>query len=1387
MNKTIRFLIAVTVLVATTSATIAETFTWTGNNENGLWSDSDNWENGQVPQTGSDNIAVLSGIGSSFGFSYMDLPNLQIGTLDISRNPILTLNQNLTVEKFITPQNESASIYLNFTSFIINTSSSTSQQTVNASVLSRGDLIILDTSTNGLDHGVYFKSGLIGNGVNSIVTNTALTLGEAGQNSFESVDANYRLTNSKFESNGNLTNVNIDVTGSTFAKFNHGTFRGGSLDVLNTGIATSDITLQNLSISVGGTALYTTGTIQNSTIKVVGGTLYNGANKNFNGSTVFETDAKITGGTIEVDSGNLYNTGTIDGTDITVIGGNVHNGYIEEGSTFFPNSNALINDKTIRVSGGTFYNAAKVRTVQLTITSGTFDHGRGRKLDGSYFTEPDSILDTALVNITGGYFETFSTVDNTTFNISNGGRLNLRTDTSLLSNSTVNIKSGMAMQSFGVIRNTIINMEQHAGAPPTEVRLEASSFIVESSFNISGGKLDIYADLEDSDLYVFDQGVGNANITIYDGSVYSRGDILLDGDYSLTLGGDLQNLNIRLDATGSDTGVLNVESSGNITNCTTLIIGDAVGVSQGRISGGSLELHDDAKFTNYGTMENLTVTVNSGELINNKTWSNVNLVLYSGDVSLEYAGTDESSVTGGSIRAAGGTIKNYRLVSNTNITVEGFTEFTNQEDGRILGNDYDPGNVTPYTILTMTGGTFVNKGIISNKTITVTGGKFTNENDIELPVGLAAHNNSGYFTIDNAQVFLKSSSEIEPVANGTGDRVIVVRNNGSIVNEGTISNINTISADQSGIHLEATSELTNISNLIVRNNSTLVNKGFINTSAIQVGSNSTFINQRNEMSTSSLDIQDGGTARITLDTTVSQLNFENGSRYFTHIYETGSGSSRDVHSHILISSGNATVADGTTIHIAESEEFIDINNGEEITLMRANSWVNTDPSKLVITDYSAVLNFSVAFGGTGNNDLVAVASRTSYEDIGTSTIAKEVGAELDKIRMEGGDHLRDFLYALEKIPTQSEINQVMLDLAPRQINSTRLITHDAAIATLRQLSNYRNTRRLALKGSPYKLTLDPTSTSLASTDINPGTTLAQALPLTPGERKDRELGADKKVNVFARATTGYTRVGSGNGRIGLRSSRIGALFGIDFALHENILLGFTGSYDYNDVHFASSLGSGKVNSYRFGPYAMIFHDDWFFEAELTLGLHYNKFRRNVYMGGTVFRPESNNESVDFTASIGAGYDFNVSGLRITPRLNVQYQFYHANKFAEKNGNGTELNVSKYDTSALTSNLAVEFWKRFEFNESNLVAMTPFFTVGWRHEWLAPTDLKSQFQGGGGRFNIDNDLYSRNAIYLGVGNTFEISDSLNLDLRYQADLGSRQNVTQNAYISLRYKF
>ena len=457
---------------------------------------------------------------------------------------------------------------------------------------------------------------------------------------------------------------------------------------------------------------------------------------------------------------------------------------------------------------------------------------------------------------------------------------------------------------------------------------------------------------------------------------------------------------------------------------------------------------------------------------------------------------------------------------------------------------------------------------------------------------------------------------------------------------------------------------------------------------------------------------------------------------------------------------------------------------------------NVDVSKLVIRNiwlrnavYTATPTFELR---NGNRELwarLAIRRTHAYGEKATTPNNQSVAGALDQLRIAETPATSTLITALDSSPTTAALNYNLEQLSPQSLLSAPFMVQLTQNASTRQFSLYRNHRRRAASGGmPYSISLNPSRSGLANRDINPRNALAQALPETPGARQDREVGMDKMVNIFARATTSYTRMGSRDDRIGFNASTVGTVFGIDFKIHENMIVGVGGSYNYIDIDLAGSRGGGRINSYRVGPYFLMFADKWFFETEATIGFHNNKFGRKINVGSSVNeKANSKYDALDFTVTVGAGYDFEIGGFTLTPRTDLQYQYYNSDSFNERGAATSNLHVDSYENSSLISRFGVELWKKFDFDHHALKSATPFITVGYRREWLKPDDLTSRFIAGGSAFKTDNNVYSRNNIYIGAGTSLELTDQLNLDLKYQAEIGTRNTHTHDAYISLRYNF
>ena len=1226
---------------------------------------------------------------------------------------------------------------------------------------------------------------------------------------YESISNAYINMNngSFFAGDAEITNVTFTISGGVFNNAQDDSFINTSnIRVFLGGEFQNRGRIDSTPIRLEAGKFWNTNRITNSTITVSGGTFRHGANTD---GSILNANAVLNTNQIDISGGNFYSYANINPQSGKVtINQNVNNGFLfgysETGTfpnhTIRVNKNATLNNAILNINTGKSFSMGQFTNSTINIAANTeLTVGRTHEPNTALFSS-DAGITNCKINIAAlGDLEVYGKIINSTVNFEGDVSISDRTVNNVEYRGTatgtrfISNNSGRFFN-YGTVSHSFISITDTTGHTDVdEIELLDDSIFENSTIYLKDGQILIEkAIVRDSVLTIVGTNSkykDESDSTVQDTTINfeSCQEANLKGTYTRV---NLFLTNINGTTEGSDIRL----SAGTFNNGNISLLKNSEIYQENTINNSNIYLFNDAKFYADGTINNSTVVVQGGLFENRYIINGTTLNVANGTIDFKKVDANYSTFTNGTINMTGGSLNNAHKILDTNITISGVATALNSSTGIIGGANYSAGIV--YSKLILNGGTFTNQGSIENKTITISSGLFTNNAAIKIPRGDQDIDNLNYNDpTPNGWLEVAGSKMVnngtitakDPTAPNKGDAILLISNNGILENNATITQIEGIGIIESGkIVMKGTSSITDLDDgIFMYDNSQFEHHNGVISANITIDGGQ-FWHSGGVISASNIYTKKG-IFKISKDTTLNSFSFGKNGTFITSIYETGSGQTRDVHAYTLTSTTSGTLENGTTLHIREGEDFIDINNDEEITLMRANTGLPTDLSNIKLTDYSAVLNFTLKRGGTDNKDIIAVAQRTAYQTVGTTTIAKEVGAQIDAIRQEGGDNLRDFLYEIERIPNLEGINETLLHLAPRQQLSARLLTHNAGLAALAQMSAYRNTRRQALKGMPYKLTINPAESGLANTDTNPGTTLAQALPLTPGERQEREVGKDKMVNVYARATTGYTRVGSGGARIGLRSSRVGAVFGIDVRLHENMLIGFTGSYDYNDVHFASHLGSGRVNSYRFGPYAMLFHNDWFFETELTIGLHNNSFRRNVVVSGTTYRPESRYDSIDFTASIGGGYDFHIGGFTITPRANLQYQFFHANSHSEKNGGDAALKIDKYNTSALSSRIGAEFWKRFEIGQSYLSSLTPFINVGWRYEWLAPSDLRSQFLGGGSSFNINNDLFSRSAIYIGAGSSFEITDQLNIDLRYQADIGDRENVSQNAYISLRYKF
>ena len=1307
-----------------------------------------------------------------------------------------------------------------------------------------GTTIILsphESTLNGYihNHSTITNSGITING-GHILNFTAGTI------TGSTIDfGNYNDNGHNINNFGNITNCNITMNGGVFynkiadpnlvGATGNGVITGGTL-TLNSG---SRFLFEGGTVSVETVCTYNSGSILEVTGGVYNhdsGDTFNGATLNVSGSEFNNglTDSAVLGSetdpaTLNINSyATFYNArgqgsaGLIWG-NISIQYASFHNGYEGDGTIGSASNRSQITMETmtfvngdqanatgniygdIDQNGGTFYNSKDTTSTgiingNITMRDGLFFNGQGNGTINGDVTINNL---GRFVNGYNNYTTDAPATDDITARI-------VSTDSSNPINVTIN--DGTIFFNGG-------NLEFTLGGVPVE-RTAGHGYIKGNVIhNSTSAFYNGTTKVIQGDTTKNSSGIIEGNVTQNNGSFYNGYDNSTTGTVTGNVKLTQNAINFMNGYYGNGTigsadspSTITIEggelTSGCYDGSLGTIYGDVnVTTSTGRFLNafeGTATMHGDV--TTVGSFYNGTAgtTTDQGQVITSLGTLNGNVIQNGGNVYNGYREGGVGIINGNVTVTAGdfhnGSISNSKGTINGNIKITGGFFYNGYKSSGTIGSASSPSTITIEGGELISGCYDGSLGTIhGDVNVTTSVGRFFNAYE-STSVMNGNVNTTGWFyngaagkTTDQGQVITSLGTLNGNVTQTGGYAFNGYREGGvGIINgnveitggefqngalsgaQGTINGTVTITSGNFRNSLEATTTGT-INGDVVIGGATSSANFYSNDSRAAALSNATF------------RVKNNGKFIAAVNSKVQTFTFESGSIFETTLNEQNSQLSAQ-----KISSDNTgEIQNGTTVVIMQGQ-INTLQNEQNVVIANAESGLTTDITQLILdsSDFDETM-FQLGFtlSADSKNLYISYSRAGSYEDIATPP-NKEIAKTIDDL-IETGDaseELEKIIIEMDQTQDSLAKNNCMLQLQPRHQKYPYMNARITSINASRNLGQFLVARRLALRGAPYKLSIDPTDTGFANADNSALTrnALAQVLPKPAGERAtDREVGMDKIVSIYGRATTGYTSVGASDERIGLRASRVGALVGFDVRVHENVIIGFAGSYDYSDVNYLQHLGNGQVNSYRFGPYAMVYAGNWFFQAEANIGLHDNKFGRRVNFTNETAKSEY--DAIDFSVGLGAGFDIDLCGINITPSLNLQYQFYHAGAFDEKEAPGAALRVHRYDTSAISSRLGVEIWKRFEFDSNMMRSATPFFNIGWRKEWLAATDLTSQFLGGGAAFNIDNDLYSRNAIYLGIGSTFELSDSLNLDLRYQADLGDRENQTQNASLNLRYRF
>jgi autotransporter-associated beta strand protein len=308
----------------------------------------------------------------------------------------------------------------------------------------------------------------------------------------------------------------------------------------------------------------------------------------------------------------------------------------------------------------------------------------------------------------------------------------------------------------------------------------------------------------------------------------------------------------------------------------------------------------------------------------------------------------------------------------------------------------------------------------------------------------------------------------------------------------------------------------------------------------------------------------------------------------------------------------------------------------------------------------------------------------------------------------------------------------------------------------------------------------------------PGTLVATTLGddnMTPSHGGILDLSSPWGYFASVSATTGRLTEGhspSGS-QPGYSFNSGGLTGGADYRFDEHFTAG--GSVGFLKGHSSIlSPGSGTVddNSVRFGGYGAANAGNLHANAYLGGALDFFKTNRGIAFPGISRTATAAPLGKELNISTNLSYDLPTLDWGIwSPFAGLSYDRMMIGSFTEDGAGTLNLAVAPQTAESLQSTLGLRFSEKWT-TENHVY--TPYFSLGWRHEFDDQSrPVSARFATGvGAPFTVATGRYARDGTAMGVGLTATVSKNVTAKLDYTGDFRSHfVSTIVNADLRLRF--
>ncbi|MBL4701194.1 MAG: autotransporter domain-containing protein, partial [Phycisphaeraceae bacterium] len=492
--------------------------------------------------------------------------------------------------------------------------------------------------------------------------------------------------------------------------------------------------------------------------------------------------------------------------------------------------------------------------------------------------------------------------------------------------------------------------------------------------------------------------------------------------------------------------------------------------------------------------------------------------------------------------------------------------------------------------------------------------------------------------------------------------------------------------------------------------------------------------------------------------------------YLAEIDYAGTGNATTVD--MLAATGSITLANGSILQVTLADVDDEAVEGDKHILATGSSIIDNG----LTIDEPALIDLSyTTMGGTLE---ITIVNLLNFEEATANSVNPAIGTALVAVAAAADNNNAD---AQALLDTLDNLTETQLNAFVEQVNNsangsslgsqtiTQLVQTFNQVLAGHLASRRSNLPVYAQQGTGSQLTM------LAGLTDDPHTLAQVAANEQNSQQKNEEVRMAMPINEWAAFGKIYGILSdqdTTSNRTGYSANGVGVQFGMDYQINENWLVGLAFDYAKTDVTLDSGLGSIDVDSFRIGPFASYFNDNWYVDLNLTYGLHNNDAVRNVIATGAV---DATYDAYDISMYIGGGYQFKLNeAWTLTPTGSLRYTYYNREAYSET-GTGA-LTYGEYDTSTLHSRLGAKLTYQMQTTE---ILFIPEVVLGWEHEYLDDNDAVSAAFVSGGAFTVSSGNPDQNSIFFGAGLTAIIEEQWTTFVRYEgnvSDNGGTHSIT-----------